>query len=53
MLRAALNHPNICTSYEIGDYNPQRFIAMELLQGETLRQRIGGNPLPLGVSLAN
>ena len=48
---AALNHPNICTIYEIGEYNAQRFIAMELLQGETLRQRIGGNPLPLGVLL--
>ena len=48
---AALNHPNICTIYEIGEHNAQRFIAMELLQGETLRQRIGGNPVPLGVLL--
>jgi serine/threonine protein kinase/Tfp pilus assembly protein PilF len=49
---AALNHPNICTIYEIGEYNGQRFIAMELLQGQTLRQCIGCNPLPLVVLLA-
>jgi len=46
-------HANICTIYEIGEYKAQRFMAMELLQGESPRQRIGGNPLPLGVSLAN
>ncbi len=48
---SALNHPGICTVHDIDAHEGQWFIAMELLEGQTLRERIGGRPVELSALL--
>src|SRR5437667_3634474 len=48
---AAINHPNICTVHEVGEFEGRPYLAMELLEGQTLKHRINAKPVPLDTLL--
>jgi Tol biopolymer transport system component len=48
---SSLDHPNICTIYEIGEYQRRAYIAMQMLEGQTLRERIASKPFDLELTL--
>ena len=49
---SSLNHPNICTLYDVGEHEGQPFLVMERIEGQSLKQRLTGSALPVGEALS-